>query len=32
MIYEIMTGESFDFSLSDSATSMDLAMESFLKK
>lgn len=32
MIYEIMTGEDFDFSRSGSASSMDDAMVEFLKK
>lgn len=31
MIYEIMTGEAFDFSKSGSASSMDDAMVDFLK-
>ena len=29
MIYEIMTGDAFDFSRSGSASSMDTAMEEF---
>lgn len=32
MIYEIMTGEAFNFDRSGSASSMDTAMAEFLKK